>query len=417
VILLSVYLTGQYIDTGIGFTIYWYHLPYLLIILFGIAQGKFDIKILAFIVLLIVYSLFMYHYGLGLVIKQLVNIIFSFAAFYYLIRLENYSFESILTKYVQISKVVLIVGFIQVILFSVGMGKIMYLFFPFLQFTNITARFQSITAEPSFATLGLAPLVFISLNNIVYRRSLFFSKTWSFLFVTGYLLTLASTAYAGLLIMLVILYFKNFTILKLVLASVAFAFILGIAFISYYRIEDIRVRVDDTVKGFTSDFTADKNYEKIHLSSYILLSNLYVTEKSLQERPLTGHGLGTHELTYDRHLPQPLRNYSTLNRNDAGSMAFRLLTETGVVGFFLFCYFVFSHRIKSRRSLDSSQEMLWVVNASIFVLIGLYLLRNGNYTINGKMLFFLLYYYSFKDYTASRLFAAHVTPSDSRQIA
>lgn len=397
--LASVYLTGQFIETGLGFTIYWYHFLYLLIILYGLRGGKFDSRVLLFLIILTLYSICTYNYGFELVIKQLLNIIFSIVASYYLIRIEHFDFESILKKYILVSKVVLIIGFIQVFFFSVGWSHVIFFVFPFLESTNITTRFQSITSEPSFISLGLVPAVFISLYNFFNRRNLFFNKIWAILFIVGYLLTLASTAYAGLLVMLAILYFKNFNVRKLLVASVGLTLIISAAWVSYFYIKEIRVRIDDTIRGMTTDFTANRNFETLHLSSYILLSNLYVTEQSLKYRPLTGYGLGTHEVTYDTFLPQSLKEYSTLNRQDAGSMLLRLLTETGIIGFVLFFLFTLKNRIISQPIFNSSEEILWLLNASILVLIALYLLRNGNYTINGKMFFFLLYYYTFRTFS------------------
>lgn len=397
IVLTSIYLTGQYIETGIGFTIYWFYFPYAFLIFLGIVKdSKFDLRILLFLVALVIFSLATFQYGFPLVIKQLFNISFSLFAFYYLIKFEQFNFPAILSKYIQISKVVLVLGYVQVFLFAIGGDQYFGFVFPFVRETNISIRMQSIATEPSFLTLGLTPVVFLSLYNLFYRRTFYLNWKWCLLFVGGYLLTLASTAYLGLLLMLAILYFKNFSVRKFLWSIGALTGIFLFVILAYSFIPLIKERVDDTVMGLRGNFVQNGKYREYNLSTYILLSNFHVVKQSLKDRPLTGYGLGTHELTYDHYLPAEMRAYSSLNRNDAGSMAFRLITETGILGLFVFCFFTLRYRIRSRAWFSDEEEILWIINASAFVLIFLYLLRNGNYTFNGKMLFMLLYFYSYK---------------------
>ena len=374
---------------------YWFYIPYALVIIFGIIRTpKFNYKILLLLLFIIAYSLLTYQYGLTLVVKQLVNILFSALAFYYYLTLEDFNLESIFRKYILISKVVLLLGYLQVFLFTIGYGHFFTTIFPFLRNTNISFRFQSITAEPSFLTLGLVPVVFFSLNTLFYERLPYINKKWSILFVLGFLLTFATTAYFALLLMLLILYCKNLSYQKVLFAGVAFALIFFLAWSAYTTIPLIKVRVDDSVRGFTSNLTENDGYKTLNISTYILVANAYITKESVKDNPLTGNGLGTHELTYDKYLASELRQYSNLNRRDAGSMALRLLTETGIIGLFLFVLFTVKYKIRSRSTFNSREKFLWLLNSGVFILITLYLLRNGNYTVNGKILFLFLYYYS-----------------------
>jgi O-antigen ligase len=146
--------------------------------------------------------------------------------------------------------------------------------------------------------------------------------------------------------------------------------------------------------GITGDFVKDNRYRQLHMSSYMMITNMYVALNSFKEHPITGYGFGSHEKAYDKFLPDVMLRYSTLGRGDAGSLAFRLITEMGLIGLIVFLYFTAKYRIKSRSSFDDHQQVLWLINASVFVLIVLYLARNGNYTINGKMFFLLMYYYT-----------------------
>ena len=40
-----------------------------------------------------------------------------------------------------------------------------------------------------------------------------------------------------------------------------------------------------------------------------LLSNGYVTKRSLQDQPLTGAGLGNYSVIYDKYIPSRLKEY------------------------------------------------------------------------------------------------------------
>ncbi len=158
----------------------------------------------------------------------------------------------------------------------------------------------------------------------------------------------------------------------------------------------MKERVDDTLYGVEHNIADPKTYRKINVSSYAWLSNWLVTKRSFRENPIVGTGLGTYELDYDRYLPLDMQNYFDLNRMDANSMGLRLLTETGLVGISLFCFFILMNRIRSRPDFTNEQEVIWILNSGIFIVILLSLLRNGNYTSHGKVLFFLLYYYTYQ---------------------
>lgn len=394
-VLLSIYLTGTFVDTGFGFTVYWFYIPYFLLILFGVTSGKMDIKVMAVLIALAIWSVITTRVGLPLIIKQLFNVGFNVIAFYYLLRIEKFNFESIFKKYILVTKVVIALGLLQVALYVVGAGEFFkYVLFPFLADTNMGIRFQSVTAEPSFYVVAATPATFLALHNLFYGQRLFIGKIWSLVIIACYFLTMATTAFFAFGIMLLVLYFKNFTYTKLALSGFAIGFVLMAGIVAYNTVEEIKVRVDDVLTGVNGDFMKDDRYRRLHLSSYMTVTHMYVTIHSLKDYPLTGHGFGAHEVAYDKYLPNEMLLYSTMGRQDGGSLAFRLLTETGIIGFMVFIFFTLKYKVRSKKSFSDHEQFLWIINASVFVLIVLFLLRNGNYTINGKMLFLLMYYYS-----------------------
>ncbi len=394
-IIASIFIMGNPI-LEMGFFLYWYHLVYILFAVYAIfIYHSIDAKIFQVLLLIIVYSLLTYQYEISLVLKQLINITFTFFIFYNFIKHEKFDFEEIFRKYIVFSKVVLVLGFIQVFLFSLKLERLFFLGFPFLEGTNINIRMQSITQEPSFLANTFVPIVFLSFYNLMHRDGFFINKKWSLLFIIGYILTFSIIAYLSIIIMLLALYFKVFTFKKLYFLLLFFSGLFFFALLAYQNVEGMRMRVDDTLYGVMNGIVKNEGYQKINLSTYALLSNAYVTKQSLQEHFFTGSGLGTYSATYDKYIPVPLKLFFVINNEEAGSLALRLLSETGVIGFSIFCFFLFKHRIRAKPYFSSDQKFLWVLNASIFVLTMLLLLRSGDYTANGRILFFLIYYYTY----------------------
>ena len=397
-IIATLFITDKGLETR-WFFVHWYHFIHILFACYALFRyHKINKKILAIYVLIAIYSLVTYNYGLNLVIKQLVNIGFSLVVFYNFIVFEEFDLLQIFKRYITFSKAVLVLGFIQVFLFMVNQGHLFIALFPFLSESNMTVRFQSIAYEPSFIAYVLAPIVFLSFYNLTHRISILINKVWSALFAASYLLTLSTVAYTGILLMLTLLYFKNLTLDKLYGALFVFFLLLIISVTSYVVVPEIKLRVDDTLYGLSHPITEDENYRIINLSSYALLSNTYVTMQSLNDQLWTGNGLGTHQLTYDKYLPKRMKAYSSLNREDANSLALRLLTETGLIGLLVFSFFLFRYKTKMKFALDEHEKILWILNIGIFVMMVMVLIRNGDYTAHGRILFLLLYYYSYTFY-------------------
>jgi O-antigen ligase len=124
-----------------------------------------------------------------------------------------------------------------------------------------------------------------------------------------------------------------------------------------------------------------------------LFSNALVTKKSLKLSPLIGTGLGSHEISYARFIPEIKRKEGThlVNVQDAASLFLRLLSETGVLGLGLFLFFLLRFYL---RKGDRYPVDLWVVNNSIFLYFIIRLLRVGHYFTDGFFLFFWMYYFS-----------------------
>ena len=397
-IVISFFVTGNGFTNSI-FTFYWYYPVYLILICYWILAyrtlNKGAITVLALILLHSVVVLTLHRFsGAALVLKQVVNICFSTVVFALYLRHEQYDVIGIFRKYCNVSKLVAIVGFIQVALFAMGLGELFLKVVPFE--SNISTRLQSVTLEPSFIAYTLCPVVFVSLYNIFNRRRLFFGYTWSVLFVVAYLLTVSAVAMVGLVLSLLILYFNPFTISRAMFVGIIFATIVGLVAAVYQSVPNIKLRIDDTLYAMTNDITKEEVYLKVNLSTYALLSNFYVTKHAFFSAPVLGSGFGTYELAYDNILPDHMKDYWALNRSDANSMAFRLLVETGLVGIIVISLGLYYFRIKKLVTSSAMKEVLWVINNGILVMMLLWLIRSGHYSIHGRILFVLIYYYSSK---------------------
>lgn len=396
-IIASIFITGN--DLGIAsMPVYWYYPVHAFFAVFCLlTYQRLNIKVLLVWLAFVCYVLFSFNEAFDLVAKQLINISFSLLVFYCLIVHEGYDLQELFRKYITVAKVLLVIGFIQMGLFLTDRGDIFLAVFPFLGETNITERFQSLTAEPSFVALTFAPVVFLAVYNLIYRSHYILSWSWSILFILGYVCTFALSAFIGLFAILVLVIFKKTPLIrKIQVVTISLVLIFGFGWLAYNRISYIRQRVDDTWYGFTSDFTSEETYQSVNLSTYAFLSNFYVVRQGLKSDAWVGNGLGTHERVYDRVLPEAMQSYSTLNRLDANSLALRIVSETGLVGLLSFCFFIFHYRIPSAKVFTGEADLLWILNTAVLVVIVIALLRNGNYTFHGKMLFLLMYYYSFR---------------------
>lgn len=395
----SVFITGAGID-GSFFRFYWYYPVYVLFILLGILSfKKVERGPLLVLVSFITFALITHQSDLPLVAKQLINVSFSWTVFYFLIVHENKDILALFDKYVRVAKVLAILGLIQVVLFLIGSGKIFLSVFPWLKDYDVSTRLQSLTQEPSYIAFTFSPIVFCALYNLFYSTHYFMSRWWSVVFIVVYLLTQSTIAYLGLIVMLLLIYFRNFSYRKLQFLVFFLFSVVVICAVAYRFMPGVRLRIDDTRRGLSSDFFRGDMFLRVNPSTYAILSNYYVTVRAFEENPILGNGFGTYEAQYDKQIPNKVRrvdrNYLLLNRQDAASMGFRLLAETGLVGILLFLFFVWHYKCRRYTFYSSETDMVWMLNSGIFVLIMLALLRNGNYTVHGKILFLFLYYYSF----------------------
>jgi hypothetical protein len=342
---------------------------------------------------LVIFSLFNVYAGLDkieLLLKQVVGISINAAWFYILIQINDYEIRKLFRIYLNISFLVASIGLFQEIsfLFDFKPGYDFSYIFPFWTFhpAGNILRINSILPEPSGLVVSLMPAAFASLCSLIDKSLELQTKFRSVVIMIVFILSFSSTGYAILIIslFLILINYKRTRY-----ASAILIFTVVFAFFAFRLSPDFRVRVVDSVNILRTK----TNLEDVNYSTYALFSNALVTKKSLKLSPLIGTGLGSHEISYARFIPEIKRKEGThlVNVQDAASLFLRLLSETGVLGLGLFLFFLLRFYL---RKGDRYPVDLWVVNNSIFLYFIIRLLRVGHYFTDGFFLFFWMYYFS-----------------------
>lgn len=147
-----------------------------------------------------------------------------------------------------------------------------------------------------------------------------------------------------------------------------------------------RQRADDTFLAAINEDLTDAN-----LSTYALLSNVFVTQQVLKESPILGNGLGSHPVSHARFVGQIpgvdafLEGGSaTLNAPDAASFTLRCLSELGALGFIGAIFFVYHFHVGGNGPYAA-------VSNAVLVCFFLKLIRGGLYFPPEQFLFIFIY--------------------------
>ncbi len=322
-------------------------------------------------------------------VKPTIGFIFYGIVYYLLVRINNYNVEKLFRVYLQLAFVVALIGIFQEISFFIGFeyGYDFRYFIPRIvnpQIQSGMLRVTSIMQEPTHFGTAMIPAFFISVLNILERRSDFISKKASFLIIISTLLTFSLVVYVGI-VAAFILIMLNYRNVRLIVACAVI--LVATMFISYRYLPIVKMKVSETV----AVISGKKPLNSVNLSTFAFCSNGFIAYKSFMRNPLFGSGLGSHPTSYDRYIAQiinPAEIWCTLNRDDASGLFFRLISETGLLGTFLFLYFIIKFYVSRKKD-----NHLWAISNSIVCLFILSLLRQGNYFYGGLIFFVFMYYF------------------------
>jgi hypothetical protein len=247
-------------------------------------------------------------------------------------------------------------------------------------------RLQSVFNEPAHFAIVVIPACYLYLKQKKYY-------SFSVLFVS-LLMSQSSLGYIGCMLMFLLPNLTQKRVLYL-LAIVPFAF--AISYWVYIENINVKIRIDDTLKSYGA-LANGKFEETTNLSSYALMSNVYITKKNIQNHPF-GSGLGSHTYMHKNvYLNQmnPPAYIKTLklddiNSSDANSLFLRLFSDLGIFGLFIVILLIY-YGFKS-----FGENNYLIISQGIFIYILLKLIRDGHYFPPELYFFIWLMYFNYKE--------------------
>lgn len=354
-------------------------------------------------------------------LKQMLGITYSSLAYFALFKFTDFNLQKLFNIYLRAAFWVSVWGVAEEVMrllrfdlrFGVGPVKTVL---KAIGFSNMWDNYKpvsvglyrvySIMGEPYFLAVALIPAMYYYLNCMLGPKTIRNWKyKWEFLVVLlCYLLTFSSAGYIGLVLSVGLVAVNRglFNLRKTGIIFIPLLFLIIIPRLNDFRklFFELQVRVDDTIKAFISKGNMSKQeMAKLNSSTFALYSNFLIAGKSFEEYPVTGAGLGSHEISYERYFDQFLDKrfkimYGKFNTKDANSLFIRFLSEGGIVGLTLLFVAIFSFFVFTRGINVPELAMLTVMNQGVFIMMLVRLLRTGNYIGQGFYFFFFLYAFS-----------------------
>lgn len=389
-----------------SFDFYFYYIIYILVILkYIFKQG--DLKILPKWFFITITILIGISYFTGIIYdtlgfsmnKQIIGILFSAIAFYCYFKLNDFQLWKIIKSYLYLSVVVAALGIFDEVLHLSGIhltpikGEKSLMFY----------RVYSIMGEPYFLAVILLPAFYYYFSQLFSKKMVRSIKNLIPLAIvfTCLVLTFSASGFLGMTFaLLLLLYQKGFFSFekgRIVLLPILLFALFIIALFSQEKVKNIQIRINDTFEAFTTHNLDHEFVKDLNSSTFALFTNYIIAEQSFIRNPISGSGLGSHVINYDRMFndffsEEFLITFGEFNKQDANSLFLRLMSETGLIGLVLFFIFLFKNFLKRKWSKVPELLPLVLINHGILIMIIIRLMRTGNYIGNGFFFFFLLYW-------------------------
>lgn len=340
-----------------------------------------------------IYNIYLGNNTPILFVKQFFGIFTSAVFFYLLIKFNRYDTKQLFKIYLNIAYFVALIGIIQEISYSLKF-KIGYDYSFFLPNWNISPseipfllRVNSILPEPAHFCGVMMVAFFVSITSFTKYNPGLLSRWKSFVIILSFTFSFSSVGYIGAMFSILILAY-NFN--KIRYFFIAAMIVLSLFFFMRNYVGEFAARTDSTIAVLTGEGTIEES----NLSTFAIMSNALVAYRSLQNNALIGTGLGSHELNYDKHIDIVIdteKAKTVVNKEDAGSLFLRLVSETGLFGLLLFFVFIIKYYLRKN---DDRSNYFWIINNAILCMFIIKLLRYGHYFADGFFFFFWLYYFS-----------------------
>lgn len=399
IILFVSLFSSSFIFFKYPFEFYFHYIIFIFLIplfllKFGFPRLVFNVLILPFFVGLI--NVLLGNYQLFDFIKVLGGLTATILFFYHFINYSNFKINILFHLYIKFCFYISLIGFIQLISFRIGFFwgyDFSWLFnkWGVIKGGIIGIRINSILAEPSQLAIVISPAIYVAIRNLIKKESFILNKYQSILILIVLIFTTSTVGYFGFLLSL-ILVIEGF---KLRYLAIGFLISLFLYQITYNNIYEFKSRVDS---AFGLWIDNDFSILNTNNSSFVLYNNLHIAKENLIENPVFGTGIGSHEAAFKKHsLTGKVIQYDfAFNKKDGNSLFIRLCTETGLVGVVFIIIFILKGFVYKPN--NETQIINLIISQSIFVLIILSFIRQGNYMLNGLPFLFLLYYYNFQTY-------------------
>lgn len=311
--------------------------------------------------------------------------------------------EALFCKYLRIASFVAIFGILQFVVYIFCRIDIFRFLYRMGEKWNSVyeadfLRITSVVGEPGYLAMLLIPaFVYYMYSN---------KKTYKYivnkvLLLIVILLSASSAAYA---VTGIILLHKFFTQIKSFWKKSVIIFVGLITMFYWITLPNIQssdlssgpvIKFIDSWNGLWTGTPYD--YERLNLSSYALLTNLWVAQNAPSR--LWGTGIGTHSQSYDNLYQSDFEKYGQ-NKYDAYSLLTRVYSEFGLLGILILGIFMF-------KNFNSKN----IINLSIFFILIFYMIRGGSYFLYGTIYFFFFYYYSSKQFDSlySKVETSHLS--------
>ncbi|MGZ3864409.1 MAG: O-antigen ligase family protein [Bacteroidia bacterium] len=395
-IFLSIFLGSSILLFKSPFEGYFHYVIYLILLpffvsRFGLPKTPFQILLIPLVVG--VFQIFLGNNEPFLFIKIWGGVLLSVSVYYYVMEYYELNTEKMFKLYLTWAYWSAIIGIIQFLCFEIGFTPGYDYGFLLNKGGHVitesgTIRISSFYLEPSQLGIMLGPAAFVSLHNLFRRKNYHYKIHQSIIILIALYLSRSSTGYLGLFFAVLILGL-NFGYLLYVVVFIMIGYFVGLGL--YNTVDEFKIRVDSSVALWVND---DFAYENVNSSSFVLYNNAHIAWTNFKEHPFFGSGLGSHPVAYERYsYTKSIVKVKGIefNKQDANSMFFRLMSETGLSGLIFLFFLIFTCFVGYN---GDDGDNYWIVSGAVLVIILLYLLRQGNYFLNGFPFFVWLYYHN-----------------------
>jgi hypothetical protein len=395
-IFLSIFLGSSILLFKTPFEGYFHYVIYLMLFPFFVSRfglPKTPFKILLIPLVVGIFEILLKNNEVFLFIKIWGGVLISVSIYYYVMEYFELDVEKMFKMYLVWAYWSAVIAIVQYVSFGIGF-KLGYDYGFLLNkgghviTDSGVIRVCSIFLEPSQLGIMLGPAAFVALFNLIRRKNYQYKIYQSLVVLVALYLSRSSTGYLGLFFAVLILGL-NFGYFLYVIVFFVMGYFAALGL--YNTVDEFKSRIDSSVALWVED---DLAYENVNSSSFVLYNNAHIAWENFKEHPIFGTGLGSHPVAYDKFsYTKSIVKVKGIefNKQDANSMFFRIMSETGLLGLLALFGIIFKCFVGFNGDENDNH---WIISGATLIIILLYLLRQGNYFLNGFPFFVWLYYYN-----------------------